>query len=651
MEWRINMKLKNVLVLTFLTLTLIPIIVVSLLLYKSGFDLSKESYTRNLIESINVQVDYISQTMENNMISDYRFASRNFVAASDNSKENQQYSDLFINFQSYLESSEDKVTVCMLLDKNNAPIYTIGEKAVLDTINNQLPPLSELKNQTIMEFDLGNGTYGLGIITPVHGTDNTYAGSLISIYDKTYIFKIISSYYELVDTSTYICRESGEIINFRGLSDEKRNDTVEQALDKLVFTSEGNIDMRIGNIPVTGYYKNIHNSPWFLVGFIDDELIYTFTNQFVLVYILIIIGVLIADVFLSFYFSQKVVEPINKLIKVMEGYQNNLNSNELKYNDENGYYETQYLQTKFFCLMKTILLVQHNFEGVYQLYQSNDMDDTNIDIDVKNQTIHSNKEGFQNLINESGASDNDCIVEKFIKCFCEEDQFLLTNVFENMRDEHLSVTREIEVCMYNPNQRWFHTLVVPMYENDRLSRLFVQLRDISSFKKQEIESSEQAKRDSLTGLYNRSGFYSSVEKSLKSLDNSDLHGLLFIDMNYFKMVNDNFGHSAGDDLLSSVGKKLLETIGLYGIVCRYGGDEFAVFIPNTSIEDITKLKEDLNKLLIYPFDTGKISFVVSASIGVSTWINSSSNTLQSMLKHADESMYKAKRDFKQETKK
>lgn len=644
------MKLKNVLVISFLTLTLIPIIIVSLLLYKSGFDLSKESYTRNLRESINVQVDYVSQTIENNMISDYRFANRSHILSSilDNTS-HEKNSGLFEAFESYLEAAEDKITVCILLDSDRTPIYTIGEKTTLDIIMKQLPKMSELTTQKIMELELSQGTYSLCIITPVWDDNNEYAGSLISVYDKSYLFKIISSYYKIANTSTYICRGNGDIINFKNIFDEKVTAATEQALDKLTLAAEGDIEMHIGSSPVYGYYKSIHNSPWYLVGLIDNKLISSFTNQFILVYILFACGVIIADIFLSFYFSRKVVEPINGLIKVMEQYQNNFNSNELQFHEKSGYYETRYLRKKFISLMKKIMLVQHNFEGMYQLYQSSDMDDTNIDIDVKNQTILSSKKAFEELMNELDFPKDACIVEKFTNCFCDKDQLVLTDMFEKMRSEHLSVTCEAEIYTPHLNQKWFHTLVVPVYENDRLSRLFIQLRDISSFKKQEYQSIEQARRDSLTGLYNRSGFIECVSNILNEKDRKALHGLLFIDMDYFKLVNDNLGHSAGDDLLRLTGNVLQSCVSSDDIVSRFGGDEFAVFLPDTSVEIIAKIKKAMKKSLVYPFNTEKTSFVVSASIGVSTWDNMSPNTLDELLKQADASMYQAKRELKQQT--
>lgn len=642
------MKLKSVLMLVLLTLTIIPITIVSLLLYKSGFELSKASYTHNLVESLNVQADYISQAMENKMIGDQRFANRNIISGSKSGESSMSKDDLLSAFTTYLSAAEDEISVCILLNQQGESVYAIGEKAMVDAVGAQLTKPSEFTSQTIMEFDWADGTYSLGIVTPVWD-QSTYMGCLISVYDKSYLFKIISSYYEIADTSTYICRQNGDIISSRSVSQED-SDVMQQVLHELEFSTEGMIDTHTGKLALSGYYKNIHNTPWYLIGFVDDVSIYSFTNQFLAVYILIILGVLLVDILLAFYCSRRVVKPINSLIHVMEGYQNNLSGEELNYGEEHGYYETNFLHAKFSELMKKILLVQHNFQGIYQLYESGDMGDTNIDIDTRNQTISSNKDVFQKLMNEVDVPDGACVVETFTHCFCEKDQKLLMNLFEAMRDEHLSSMKEAEVYTPYLEEKWFHTLIVPMYENDRLSRLFVQLRDISGFKKQELESNEQVKRDPLTGLYNRVGFTSCVSTALQAGSSTDLHALLFIDMDYFKLVNDNLGHTAGDDLLRSVGRTLLEVAGLDNTVSRFGGDEFAVFLSHTSPVAISKMEQALKERLIYPFHTEQADFVVSASIGVSTWRHDSPNTLDALLQQADAAMYKAKREFKESAK-
>lgn len=632
------MKLKNLLVLILLTLTIIPITIVSFLLYKSGFELSKESYSQNLIESIHVQSDYISQTIEENMIRDYRFAHSNVAALSGQS-------DLYKQFSTYLSSAEDKIAVCILIDRQDTPVYAIGESEMVSTVREQLPKLSELSEQTTAEFDWGNGDYSLGIVTPIWNQD-TYTGSLVSVYDKSYIFKIISSYYEIADTSTFINRGNGDIINSRNTMNGDSG-AMGAALRSLDFSDEGRIDMRVDGSTLFGYYKGIRNTPWYLSGFVDNALIYSFTNQFLIVYIGIIFCVLLVDILLGVYCSHRVVRPINNLIQVVEGYQNDLNGDGLSCSEERGYVETNYLRAKFSELMKKIMLAQHNFQGIYQLYESNDMGDINIDIDVKNQTIVCNKEVFRKLIKEVEVPEGACIVETFTHCFCAKDQSFLMELFEKMRDEHLASMQETEVYTPNLDGKWYHTLIVPMYENDRLSRLFIQLRDISSLKIQEQKSSEQAKRDPLTGLYNRSGFSSCANTALMSGNKSTVHGLLFIDMDYFKMVNDNFGHSAGDELLCTIAKALTETVGPEDIVSRFGGDEFAIFLPDTTETAVFKLEQQLKEKLAYPFQTGQRSFKVSASIGVSFWKQDSDDTLEQILRQADAAMYTAKREFKE----
>lgn len=642
------MKLKNVLMLAFIALTVLPITIIALLLYRSGFELSQASYTRNLTESITVQEDYIAQTIENNMIADFRFAVRirPFLVAKEAGQTVDQ-TTLLNAYQSYLEGSEDKITICSLLDKNNTPIYSIGEKAVVDTVLQHLPVLNAIQDQSIHEFELDPDSYSLGIITPIRDANNVYLGSFISIYSKHYIFKIISSYYNIADTATYLCRSNGNIINFRRLKNERQSSAMEQALHKISLNAASPIHINVSGVPVVGYQKKISNTPWHLVGFINENQVYTFANQFIWAYFIIIFGVWLVSIVLAYYFSKRVVQPINSLIEVMDGYQNGMPQPHAAPHEEIRYFEIQYLHIKFTDLMKTIMLVQHNFEGIFKLYQSGNMSDTNIDIDVINQTITSNKQVLQELMNKLDLPAEACIVERFTHCFCPKDQVLLLSMFERMRDEHLSVENEADVYTPYLNQKWFHTLVVPLYVDDRLSRLFIQLRDVTSFKKQEIESTEQARKDPLTDIYNRNGFTERVNNILDENDRTAQHGLLFIDMDYFKLVNDNLGHNTGDTLLCSVAKTLRDTTGPNGVPSRFGGDEFAIFLPNASMQDIENLRQELSNRLIYPFKTDKFSFVVSASIGSAIWNSDAGGTLEDLLQRADDDMYKAKKRLKQ----
>lgn len=631
------MKLKNVLRWAFILLTLIPVIIVIGLFYKSGFELSKQSYTNNLNESINVQVDYISQTIENGLIYDSRFAKRIL-------KETSEKADFTDSFQAYLEASEDKISVAIVLDENDQLIYSIGQKKIIDHVLEQVSDAKAYEKQEIVELELKDGAYSLGMVTPVWNNEE-YLGSFISVYDQSYISKIISSYYDITNTSTYLCRNNGEVIQYKG-SLFNDNSVISESFKSSKFEVEGEIEAENEGVAASGYYKSIHNSPWYLVGLIDNSIINSFTNQFLYVYIIIIILIFMIDVTLAIYFANKVVKPINGLIDVMDKYQNDLNLEILDNPDKNGYYETNYLKTKFFSLMKTIKLVQHNFQGIYQLYQSNDMGDINIDIDVKAQTIHSNKDQFKALLESIVLKEDDCVVENFVKCFCKKDEEILREIFEKMRDEHLATSKELEVFTPNLNEKWFHLVVVPLYEDDRLSRLFIQLRDISGFKKQEKESQEQVRRDALTKLYNRLGLIDYVTNTLKQ-NTQFTHAILFADLNYFKMVNDYFGHSEGDLLLIKIAEDLLSIVGNQGIVSRIGGDEFVIFIPDTTKEAIAVIEDSIHKKVQYTYHNKDEVIEISASVGVAIWDHESQSSFEEILHQADSSMYTAKRRFKE----
>lgn len=634
------MKLKNILFISFLILTLIPVGIVSILLYNSGYQLSKESYLRNLSESINVQADYITQTLENDMVSDFRFANR--VLRMVDSAEEQ---NVLQQFHNYLESSEDKVNVCALLDRSGEVMYKTGEKGAWESISAQLPELSGHEQQTLEEFNLGNQSYSLGIITSVRDTDGEYAGSMVTVYDMAYIFKIISSYYEITDTSTYICRTNGEIIDSRKAADDTYDTAAKKALKDIEFDEAGIMDIDTEQYRVLGCYKKLYNSPWVLIGVIDEGQIFLFLNQFIRVYIFIIVVILLADIILAAYFSHRVVVPINSLIAIMDGYPKSLENPELA-GQKKEYFETMYLREKFFKLMLTIQRVQHNFEGVYKLYQSNTMNDTNIEIDTIAQKISCNKENFELLIKSLPLSQEACIVERFTRCFVEKDQEILTRIFEDMRDKQLSGGREAEVFTPHLDQRWYHILVVPTYADERLSKLFIQLRDVTNFRKKELASSELAVRDQLTGLYNRGGFFQKVENLLS--EKSDCpHGLLFIDINDFKLVNDNFGHSAGDKLLKNIAEAINQTVGDVSIVSRFGGDEFAIFIPNNTKESVENIKCELMQKLVFTYEQkADAQLQITASIGITIYDKNHTATLEEILHDADTAMYEEKRRMK-----
>ncbi len=149
--------------------------------------------------------------------------------------------------------------------------------------------------------------------------------------------------------------------------------------------------------------------------------------------------------------------------------------------------------------------------------------------------------------------------------------------------------------------------------------------------------------DNMTSLFIRSVFDVFIKKETDfSVRTKTPLALMMIDLDDFKEVNDNFGHQAGDNVLSVIGGLILESIRKMDIACRYGGEELAVIMPNTDLSSSKIIAERIRKKIEeYEFD----GFKVTASIGLSIFDSNANNTID-LVYLADKALYKAKMDGK-----
>jgi diguanylate cyclase (GGDEF)-like protein len=155
----------------------------------------------------------------------------------------------------------------------------------------------------------------------------------------------------------------------------------------------------------------------------------------------------------------------------------------------------------------------------------------------------------------------------------------------------------------------------------------------------------QAVTDDLTGLGNRrqlfyllNDFFADVADT--ATPQREL-GLLFIDLDHFKEINDSFGHSAGDELLRQLGPRLMSSLRATDMLVRVGGDELAVVIMDADIEYATAVARRLIAKLEEPFVLDAVSVRISASIGIATAPTDASDSA-ALLRCADLAMYRAK---------
>jgi diguanylate cyclase (GGDEF)-like protein/PAS domain S-box-containing protein len=173
-------------------------------------------------------------------------------------------------------------------------------------------------------------------------------------------------------------------------------------------------------------------------------------------------------------------------------------------------------------------------------------------------------------------------------------------------------------------------------------RAFV--RDISDRKAREARLAEQAVTDALTGLPDRSVLMAKLEVGLGRLqDRHGAVGVLFIDVDQFKSVNDHLGHEAGDQLLISVAQRLRSAVRPADTVARLGGDEFAVVCTDLGgMEDAHLVAERILAALEAPLPLGAMEHEVRVSIGIAVSLDPTDEP-EAIVRHADEAMYRAKK--------
>ena len=193
-------------------------------------------------------------------------------------------------------------------------------------------------------------------------------------------------------------------------------------------------------------------------------------------------------------------------------------------------------------------------------------------------------------------------------------------------------------------------LMRPVDGNELLARVRTQIRKkrFASYLRDNVQQTiEMAMTDGLTGLHNRRY----LENHLATLANQASSrgkplSLLLIDIDFFKSINDNFGHSAGDDVLREFAMRIRSNIRGIDLASRYGGEEFVVVMPETDAALAYMVAERIRQRVAgEPFEIcdGERSIEVTISIGVAS-LQRDGDSPEKLLERADQALYAAKRD-------
>ncbi|WP_137790876.1 bifunctional diguanylate cyclase/phosphodiesterase [Bacillus sp. E(2018)] len=172
------------------------------------------------------------------------------------------------------------------------------------------------------------------------------------------------------------------------------------------------------------------------------------------------------------------------------------------------------------------------------------------------------------------------------------------------------------------------------------------IRDITERKRNEKKINQMVYRDPLTGLPNRLLLNDRLSQALELADDTkQTIGIMFIDLDRFKYINDTLGHAVGDQLLIEIAKRIQACVGKNDTVCRQGGDEFIVLIPNTTADEVSKIAQQIVDLFSSSVMVNEQELFVTPSIGIAMYPGDGRD-IETLIKNADTAMYRVKEQGK-----
>ncbi|MDX1491491.1 MAG: GGDEF domain-containing protein [Pseudohongiellaceae bacterium] len=170
------------------------------------------------------------------------------------------------------------------------------------------------------------------------------------------------------------------------------------------------------------------------------------------------------------------------------------------------------------------------------------------------------------------------------------------------------------------------------------------LSELRSARKELASLQSLVRKDELTKLYNYRHFMDSLELEMERTRRSGhAMSLIMVDLDHFKKINDNWGHEFGNEVLSRVAEVISDTVRRVDIPCRFGGEELAIILPDTTLRSAVmlanRLRERIESLV---FERGEEKVLVSASLGVDVYRAKDNDTSGEFIHRADAWLLQAK---------
>lgn len=259
-------------------------------------------------------------------------------------------------------------------------------------------------------------------------------------------------------------------------------------------------------------------------------------------------------------------------------------------------------------------------------------------MDIAGRCVFANKE----LSEITGLSNSYILRNNWLSVIHQDDKETINKSWQALLKLNSAIN--INCRLNNGSVKWVtgHVALLKRPDNQLIGYLGT-ISDITEVKNAQVQLEQMAFYDTLTGLANRRLFRNRLEHVINNLSR-DGHslGLILIDLDNFKHINDSLGHDSGDSLLAIIAERLQQCVRASDTVARLGGDEFAIILPgiNTSLA-VSLVAQKILHMLKTPIVLWETEIRITASIGVAMAPDDTNNA-ETLIKNADLALYRAK---------
>lgn len=500
--------------------------------------------------------------------------------------------------------------------------------------------------------------------SPVFDYNNQFQGLIFGAVRLNTINEVMKKFRSNETGQTYLVNRDGQLITelrfpSRSLQQGAKDGFTEKINSEILdLALEGKQINHIYDdyrgIPVFGEYRWVNNNKWLIIGEISEDEIFAPFHRMVGIFLSVLLIVILVGLMITFLISNR-IERI--FLHVLDGAQA-IRQAEYDYRiapDEYADYsiELQKLCKSFNDMAEMIQFQIHSVQKSqeqFRLLAENSSDMITLH-DTEGRYLYTSPACKEILQYEEKE-----LLGKYAHLFIHPDD-------QEHAQTHLQIILETgyTVVTYRIQRKdgeyvWFESAIKLLHGSDNeASKLIVVSRNINERKlsEQKLQDANELLKhlssiDGLTGVSNRRTFDERLEIEWKrSLRNSKPLSLIMFDIDYFKAYNDTYGHQGGDGCLKQVVAIVEKTLGRASDhLCRYGGEEFSVILPETDEAGAVTVGEKIRKAIEdiqIPHAGSKISDWVTVSVGTATMVPTINMDPLTLISNADKAVYEAKK--------